>query len=165
MEEDITLIPMEPAFRQQVEDRYRVPLRDRLTRLVVTAVILFFVIVLASNRTEQGFVWTSGDGEGRGGYLMIDAIIAVAMLGMGFVVYGKLAAMNRHYLYDAHFGYIVKEKVSITKVFDTPSGINIYWLSSEEIKTFVPEPYRSFRRGDTLTIFYLKHAREYLAYE
>lgn len=55
--------------------------------------------------------------------------------------------------------------MTITKVFHTPAGINIYWLESDDIKTFTPNPYRHFNVGDQVVIYYLKYSKEYLAYE
>jgi hypothetical protein len=84
---------------------------------------------------------------------------------MLWMAYPKFKKMNIHYKHDAAFGMIVKEQTSIIKVFDTPVGINIYWLGSDSIKTFTPDPYRIFREGDVVTIYYLKFSKEYLAYD
>lgn len=93
------------------------------------------------------------------------AVITVVFLFILWMAYPKFKKMNIHYLEDADFGMIAKEKVSVINVFDTPSGINIYWLNSATIKSFTPDPYRIFREGDEVVIYYLKHSAEYLAYE
>ena len=91
--------------------------------------------------------------------------ILIPFVLVGLIIFPKIYRYKRHYYQDYQLGHLIKEFVVITKVFDTPSGINIYWISSDAIKTFVPNPYRRFREGDLVFIYYLKYSKEYLAYE
>lgn len=94
--------------------------------------------------------------------------ILLLLIPFGYIImifYGKLSKQNLHFFKDSEFGFIIKEQMTITKVFHTPAGINIYWLDSDDIKTFTPNPYRYFNAGDQVVIYYLKYSKEYLAYE
>jgi hypothetical protein len=147
-------IVMEPDFREEIRSRYTKPYKRNMTVLISCLFLAYILIV--------------------GGQLLADqnkvnfAPLIVVTIGFIFafwLAYPKFKKMNIHYKDDAEFGMIVKEKTSIIKVFDTPAGINIYWLSSDSIKTFTPDPYRIFREGDVITIYYLKFSKEYLAYD
>ncbi|WP_118974565.1 hypothetical protein [Taibaiella koreensis] len=147
--EDINLIPMEEDYKDQLRLAYLRPLRKGVGLLsAFTFLIAFMGVYIAIHRSAYHILFF--------------------LLPLGFAylyILNKLRQVKLHYYKDYRLGYIVKEQVKITKVFDTPSGINIYWLSSEDIKSFVPDPYRIFREGDRVFVYYLKHAKEYLAYE
>lgn len=156
---------MEPDFRYSLEARFRAPFRRNVIVMTIIFVLLYAIIITATNYREEGWIWFSPEREERWFLLIFDILLSLALLRIYFRMYNRFVQMNRHYLQDAAFGFIIKEQMSITRVFDTPSGINIYWLSSDDIKTFVPDPYRIFRKGDQVFIYYLKYSKEYLAYE
>jgi hypothetical protein len=143
------LIPMEPDFRLQVKKNYAIPFyRNTFTLSVFMAFCTFPLLRTAIAETNWEMLW---------------GLLPLALLAL--FIFPKIYRYKRHYYKDYQLGYVVKEFVVITKVFDTPSGINIYWLSSDAIKSFVPSPYRILREGDLLFIYYLKYSKEYLAYE
>jgi hypothetical protein len=149
MIEPIALIPMEHDFRRQVRGSYTIPFyRNSLILVLFMGGCTFPIIKTAIAGADYNTLW---------------GLLPFALLGL--FIYPKIYRHKRHYYKDYQLGYVVKEFVAITKVFDTPSGINIYWLSSDAIKTFVPDPYRIFREGDLLFIYYLQYSKEYLVYE
>lgn len=147
--EPVALVPMEPDFREEIRRKYTGPLlRNGLAFGLFIGYFSFLIIsdVIRGHDYDMLYVF-------------------IPFLLVGLVIVPKIYRYKRHYYKDYQLGYVVKELVVITKVFDTPSGINIYWLSSDAIKTFVPNPYRIFREGDLLAIYYLKYSKEYLDYE
>lgn len=147
---------MEPDFREAIKNRYIKPYKRNISVLVTCLIFAYIVIV-------GGQLWVSLP-EGKINSAPL-AVVTIGFLFAFWLAYPKFKKMNIHYKHDAEFGMIAKERVSIVKVFDTPAGINIYWLSSYSIKTFTPDPYRIFREGDIVTIYYLKFSKEYLAYD
>jgi len=147
--EQLEWIPMTPDFRRQVRNRYRIPLY--LSTFMLAGFMALFSVPFIRTALEDN----NPD--------MLWAQLPFTL--MGLLIYLKIYRHKRHYYRDYQWGHVVKERVAVTKVFDTPSGINIYWLSSETIKSFVPDPYRLLRKGDVLAIYYLKYSKEYLAYE
>lgn len=167
-EQSIELIPMEAAFKLGLEGKYRKPFRNNVTIMTIAFLLLYLFILAACSATAiNGLIKTSS----RSGQV---SMVKVAVFDTGLTIvavllylhlFAKFARMNIHYLKDADFGFVVKERMVISKVFPTPAGIHIYWLDSPAIKTFTPDPYRHFREGDSVAIYYLKHSKEYLAYE
>lgn len=144
-------IPMEEAYRLQLREQYFKP-RRRSTILIVVFAIAVLLILGSVAFGKDGFNY----------------LVLFLLLPFGFVImllYAKLKKNNLHYFQDSKLGFIIKEQMTITKVFHTPAGINIYWLDSDDIKTFTPDPYRHFNEGDTVWIYYLRYSRLYLAYE
>ena len=144
-------IPMEEDYRLQLRNQYLKPLRRSTIAIVIFVIVILFIM--------------GGAFFGKDGF---NYFILLLMIPIGFVImifYGKLSKQNLHFLKDSEFGFIIKEQVTITKVFETPAGINIYWLDCDAIKTFTPDPYRYFNEGDQVVIYYLKYSKEYLAYE
>jgi len=135
--------------------------------MIVVSLIFYLLVMLAANSSSKdGTIELLGRRE--------NALVTVTSFNIVFTIvliifnlkaYSQFRSQNICFLKDAEFGMIVKEQMCITKVFDTPAGINIYWLDSDSIKTFTPDPYRIFREGDIVTIYYLKFSKEYLAYE
>ncbi|RYZ28637.1 MAG: hypothetical protein EOP49_41310 [Sphingobacteriales bacterium] len=146
------MIPMEPAYRAQLRQQYLVPLQRNIVMIVVLTVALLCIplFVLFGTKAEINYY----------GFLFLIPVVLIP-----FPLYRKMANHKRYYFEDAAYGFIVKEQVTIIKVFETPAGINIYWLDHDTIKTFTPDPYRHFHTGEVLCIYYLKHAAEYLAYD
>ncbi len=144
--EPLSLVPMEPEFRVEIKRRYTNPLQRN--GIVFGLFISYFGFLIISDAIEQ-----------RDADLLY---IFIPFLLLGLVIVPKIYRYKRYYYQDYQLGYVVKELVAVTKVFDTPSGVNIYWLSSDAIKTFVPDPYRHLREGDLLFIYYLRYAKEYL---
>lgn len=158
------LITMEPGFKLNLEARYKVPFRNNMAVLTILTVLVYLAVAAAHHAAAtKGSFRPALGADTRTIYF--ELLLALPFLYIYIHTYFLLAKRGIHYLKDAQFGFIVKEHMTISKVFDTPSGINIYWLASDEIKTFVPDPYRHFREGDTVFIYYLKHSKEYLAYE
>ncbi|PZF72408.1 hypothetical protein DN068_13730 [Taibaiella soli] len=161
---------MEDDFRKALRARYYVPVRKNII-LISVMVIAFYVIVVsgASSGAKDGFLEFLGKREGGEtvavsmGALYFWLAIALGFFYLLFLF--RLLRYKIHYKKDAEFGQIVKEKVHVTDVVYTPAGINIYWLDSESILTFTPEPYYHFKVGDSVAIYYLKYSKEYLAYD
>lgn len=149
-------ITMETNFREEIRSRYTKPYRRNITMLIAGALTIFIMIASA--------YFASKAKDPNTGYAPF-VITAIGFTVVGLMAYPKFKKMNIHYRHDAEFGMIVKEQTAVIKVFDTPAGINIYWLDSDSIKTFTPDPYRIFREGDVVNIYYLEHAGEYLSYE
>ena len=147
---------MEAAFQQALKERYTKPFRKNVTVLIASLIIFYGLIIFSLFSFKD-----------KVSPLSIGPIIVITLgfLLVFWMAYPRFKKMNIHYLDDAGFGQIVKEQTYITKVFDTPAGINIYWLNCAAVKTFTPDPYRTFREGDTVTIYYLKYSQDYLAYE
>jgi hypothetical protein len=144
-------IPMDEPYRQQLKDRYTRPLqRNTIVISIFVIGILLAVGVALSGKTGSIF------------FLLL-LLIPFGYFIMSF--YSTLSRHNLHFYKDAEFGFIIKEQMTISKVFHTPAGINIYWLESDDIKTFTPNPYQHFHEGDQVFIYYLKYSKEYLAYE
>ena len=150
------LIPMEADFRAALREKYTKPYKKNITVLTTALLVVYLAVMVAL------YVYSKQTGT-----LLIGPMIGVTIgfLLVFWMAYPKFKKQNLHYLEDADFGQIIKERTHITKVFDTPVGINIYWLDCDAIKTFTPDPYRIFREGDWVTIYYLKFSKEYLAYE
>lgn len=168
MENEITYIPMDDDFHREIMERYTKPFREQMTLMGIVCVICYVIALAAisqkdySNRIPENhfgrpsaphsatelFFWTTG--------------IVIAVFWFTLV---KARRSKRHYKEDADFGYIAKERVHISSVYPTPAGINIYWLDSESILSFTPDPYRHFSVGDPVTIYYLENSKEYLAYD
>lgn len=144
---------MEPDFREEIRNRYIKPYKRNMSALISCLIFVYIVII--------GGQFLTGDKINPGPLI----VVTIGFLFVFWLAYPKFKKMNIYYKNDAEFGMIVKERTSITKIFDTPAGINIYWLDSDSIKTFTPDPYRIFREGDVVTIYYLKFSKEYLAYE
>lgn len=144
-------IPMEEDYRLQLRDRYHKPLRRNAIAMIIVGIGLLFLIGIAFFR-KDGL-----------NYLALFLLIPYTLLMM--ILYPKLIKHNLHFFKDSEHGFIIKERMTITKVFHTPVGINIYWLDSDDIKTFTPDPYRHFNEGDQVVIYYLKYSRDYLGYE
>lgn len=155
--EQLEYIPMEADFRQEIRYRYIKPLRRNISILTGCLLLIYALISISILPTKEQ--------EAK------SVLAGMLFVTVGFLImfiwfaYPKFRKLNLHYLKDAEFGQIIKERTYITKVFDTPAGINIYWLGCDAIKTFTPDPYRIFREGDWVTIYYLKFSKEYLAYE
>lgn len=149
---EIETIPMEESYRQQLKSRYLVPLKKNAIAIAVFTVCVSALIITFS------LSW-----EGHSNYYLL--LLLLPLIFVCFQLYQKMAQHNLHYFKDADYGMIIKERCTITRVFTTPAGINIYWLDSDSIKTFTPDPYRNFIQGDTVFIYYLKYAKEYLGYE
>lgn len=143
-------IPMEEDYRQQLLKNYQRP--RRINTIMIGIVFLGFSFLLFQNILFQSVNHI---------FLLLLAPLVVIC----YLFYKKLEQYKIHYLKDALFGFIIKEQVTITKVFETPAGINIYWIDCDAIKTFIPDPYRYFNTGDQVVIYYLKYSKEYLAYE
>jgi hypothetical protein len=144
-------IPMEEPYRQQLRNQYLKPLRRGTIAIVIFVIIILSII-------GGAFFGTDG----------LSYFILLLLIPFGYIImifYGKLSKQNIHFLKDSEFGFIIKEQVTITKVFETPAGINIYWIDCDAIKTFTPDPYCHFYAGDRVVIYYLKYSKEYLAYE
>jgi hypothetical protein len=144
-------IPMEEDYRLHLRSRYHKPFRRNAISMVNIGIALLALIGVAFYR-KDGL-----------NYYALFLLIPYGLLMM--IIYPKLIKHNRHFLKDSEFGFIIKERVTITKVFHTPAGINIYWLDSDDIKTFTPDPYRHFNQGDEVVIYYLKYSKEYLGYD
>ncbi len=141
------LVLMEHPYREALRKKYINPLRVHLSILLFFFFTVPFIIVV-----QKGF----------------DMFIIVILIIFFFVFSSFFFAVIRHKLHyykDYKFGFVIKERFVITRTMQTPSGICIYWLSSNDIKSFTPDPYRIFNTGDEVTIYYLKHSKEYLAYE
>lgn len=144
-------LPMEEPYRLQLRDQYLKPLRRSTIGMVIFAIAILAML---------------GAAFFRNGGLHYAVLLLLIPLGYIFMVfYNKSSKHNLHFFKDSEFGFIIKEQMTIIKVFDTPAGINIYWLDSDDIKTFTPNPYRHFKQGDQVVIYYLKYSKEYLAYE
>jgi hypothetical protein len=143
-------IPMEEPYRQQLLKSYQGPRRKNT--IMIGIVFLGFSFLLFQNILFQSVSYF---------FLILFAPLVVVC----YLFYKKLEQYKIHYLKDAVFGFIIKERVTITKVFETPAGINIYWIDCDAIKTFTPDPYCHFYAGDQVVIYYLKYSKEYLAYE
>jgi len=152
MENNISYIPMEPALQQALKDRYTKPFRRNVMSLIISLLIIYGFIIFSLLYFKAVSVAPF-------------AVVTIGFLLVFWMAYPKFKKMNLYYLDDANFGQIVKEQTYITKVFDTPAGINIYWLNCAAVKTFTPDPYRLFSEGDHVTIYYLKYSQDYLAYE
>jgi len=145
-------IPMEPAYRAQLREQYLKPFRGSMVMLTLLAMALLCIqlFIVFGLRKEPNYY----------GFLFLIVIIQIVV-----ALYRKMANYKRYYMEDAQYGFIIKDLVMIIKVFETPAGINIYWLDHDTIKTFTPDPYLHFRTGDLVNIYYLKHSAEYLAYD
>jgi hypothetical protein len=143
-------IPMEEPYKQQLLKNYQGPRRKNT--IMIGIVFFGFSILLFQNILFE-----------RVNYAIL--LLFLPLVVICYMFYKKLEQYKIHYLKDAVFGFIIKEQVTITKVFETPAGINIYWLDCDAIKTFIPDPYRYFNEGDQVVIYYLKYSKEYLAYE
>lgn len=155
---------MEPGFKLSLEARYKVPFRNNMAVLTILTVLVYLAVAAAHHATATKALLKAATGA-EAQTIYFELLLALPFLYIYIHTYFLLAKRGIHYLKDAQFGFIVKERMTISKVFDTPSGINIYWLASDDIRSFVPDPYRHFREGDTVSIYYLKHSKEYLAYE
>lgn len=147
--ENIELIPMEADYKEQLKKAYIKPFRRNV--ILISCFLFFIPLFIVYKAIDQA-----------------NYFILLFLLLFGYFylfLLNKFRQMKRHYYEDAQLGYIIKEQTVVTRVFNTPAGITIYWLSSEDIKTFTPDPYRHFREGEVVTIYYLKHSKEYLAYE
>jgi hypothetical protein len=144
-------IPMEEDYRMQLRNQYLRPLRRS-----TIAIVIFVVVILCI--TGAAFL-------GRDGFNVFSLLLLIPFGYVIMIFYGKLSKLNLHFFKDSEFGFIIKERVTITKVFETPAGINIYWIDCDAIKTFTPDPYHYFNAGDQVVIYYLKYSKEYLAYE
>jgi hypothetical protein len=143
-------IPMEEPYRQQLLKNYQGPRRKNT--IMIGIIFLGFSILLFQNILFESV-----------NYAIL--LLFLPLVVFCYLFYKKLEQYKIHYLKDAMFGFIIKEQTTITKVFETPAGINIYWLDCDAIKTFTPDPYRYFNEGDQVVIYYLKYSKEYLAYE
>lgn len=168
MQNEISYIPMEDDFRNALRKRYYAPLGRNIISISVM-VVAFYVIVAfgASSGTKDGSLEFAGK---HGGAMVVSMgalyfWLAIALAFFYLLFLFRLLRYKIHYKKDAEFGQIAKERVHITDVIYTPAGINIYWLDSQCIFTFTPDPYRHFSVGDAVTIYYLKFSKEYLAYE
>jgi hypothetical protein len=143
-------IPMEEPYRQQLRKNYQVPLWKNT---IMIAVVFggFSLLAFQNILFESVSYWF--------------LLFFVPLLIICYFFYKRLEQYKIHYLKDAVFGFIIKERVTIIKVLETPASINIYWLDCDSIKTFTPDPYRYFNVGDQVVIYYLKYSKEYLAYE
>lgn len=147
-------IKMESDFREETGNRYYKPYKRNMG-VLISCLVLAYMLIIGGQLISQS-------GKINPAPLIV---VTTGFLFAFWLAYPKFKKMNIHYKYDAAFGMIVKEQTSIIKVFHTPAGIDIYWLDSDSIKTFTPDPYRNFREGDVVTIYYLKFSKEYLAYE
>lgn len=143
---------MEEPYRQQLKKQYQVPLRKNGIMVAVFMVCISVLIIVFSLN------W-----QGSPNYYLLLLLLPLAFI--CWLLYKKLAQHNIHYFKDYEYGMIIKERTSITRIFATPAGVNIYWLDSDSIKTFTPNPYRNFIQGDKVIVYYLKYAKEYLGYE
>ncbi|WP_190277364.1 hypothetical protein [Taibaiella lutea] len=147
---------MEPDFREEIRGRYIRPYKRNMTVLISCLILAYIVIT--------GGQLLAGQPENKINFAPL-IVVTIGFIFAFWLAYPKFKKMNIHYKHDAEYGMIVKEQTSVIKVFDTPAGINIYWLDCDAIKTFTPDPYRAFREGDVVTIYYLKFSKEYLAYD
>lgn len=154
--ETTELIPMEADFQREIKEKYTKPYRRNMIVLVLSLSVIYGAILMG-----QIFLRDAGS---EMNYTPV-IITTIGFILVFFMAYPKFKKMNIHFLEDATFGMIVKERMSVINVFDTPSGINIYWLDSPVIKSFTPDPYRIFREGDEVVVYYLKYSAQYLAYE
>jgi len=154
-------------MKRDLEQRYRRPLRANIAIVTLVLWTVYLLIMLGANSASvSGAIKL----HGRGSNTVVTTMgFKVALTVFSSFIYLQMVVQyrsrNRHYLKDAASGRIVKERMHITKVFDTPAGINIYYLDSAEIRTFTPDPYRIFHEGDSVVIYYLEHSLKYLAYE
>ena len=144
-------IPMENAYRHQLRKEYERPLMKN-TIMMAILFLGFSLLIFQNNLFNK-----------EANYIL--PFFLIPMLLVCYKLYLRLKLHKLHYLMDADYGFIIKEQMTITKVFHTPAGINIYWLDSDDIKTFTPNPYRHFNVGEQVVIYYLKYSKEYLAYE
>lgn len=162
--ETIEYIPMDAELKLSLIDKYRKPFRSNVIILTVVFVLLYLIIFLSSN----GFLKDASVPDSNTGG-MRSILFNIGLPAIMFIVYSnvysKFKKMNIHFLKDAESGMIAKAQMCIINVFDTPSGINIYWLDSPVIKSFTPDPYRTLRNGDVVVIYYLEYSAQYLAYE
>jgi hypothetical protein len=156
MENKVSYYPMDAAMQQELRAKYVRPFKRNIITLVSTLLLIYLLIIVG-----QFFFTDQSSGIAWGPFL----VVTIGFLLVFLMAYPKFKNMNIHFLKDAESGRIAKAQVHIINVFDTPSGINIYWLDSPVIKSFTPEPYRTFRNGDVVVIYYLEHAAQYLAYE
>lgn len=147
---------MEPDFKNEIRRKYTVPYKRNMMVLVLSLLVIYGAIL-------SGILF-SKDANAEMNYTPV-IIMTIGFILVFFMAYPKFKKMNFHFWEDAEFGMIVKERMSVINVFDTPSGINIYWLDSPIIKSFTPDPYLIFREGDEVIIYYLKYSAQYLAYE
>ena len=141
---------MEPAYRKELREKYLGPLRWKI------ALIIIMFLVLSAPFLK----WPMPPDQLRTSLVFIGALAFFC-----FSSYLMVRRNRRSYFEDAQYGFVIRERMAVTKVFSTPAGINIYWLDSSDIPTFSPDPYRIFHVGDPVTIYYLKYSRKYLAYE
>ncbi|PZF72409.1 hypothetical protein [Taibaiella soli] len=167
MGNEMTYIPMEDDLKSALRDRYYAPLGGNIILTTAVAIIFYLVVVLgADSAAVNGVIKLTG--KGSTSYISESSFcfwLAVGIVIVYIFCIFNFCSMNVHFKQDAEFGQIVKEKVHITSAYETPMGYNIYWLDSESILSFTPEPYRHFYVGDVATIYYLKFSKEYLAYE
>jgi len=156
MENEITYIPMDDEFREEIKRRYTRPRNFHMTLLTVIFFGFYLAFLFATDRAWDHIMLT----------LIAVSIgfmykaVAFYLTGMFFFLRYKVS-----YLKDAVRGEIAKEKVHIIKAEHTPAGISIYRVDSESIMTFIPDPHRNFNVGDSVTIYYLENSKEYLAYD
>lgn len=147
---------MEPDFRRKIRDKYYKPYKRNMVFLISCLILIYLLIV-------SGLLFT-GDPENKISVTPF-VVVTIGFLAVFWLSWPKFRKMNIHYKQDAEFGMIVKEQTAVIRVFPTPAGINIYWLDSDSIKTFTPDPYFALSEGNNITIYYLKFSKEYLAYE
>lgn len=156
MENEITYIPMDATFREEIKRRYTKPRNLHMTLLTIVFFGFYLMFLCAVDKGWDHPFWTIA--AVTIGFMFKAVLFYVIM--MFFFLQYKIC-----YLKDANLGQIAKERMLITKAERTPAGISIYWLDSESIMTFIPDPQRFFNAGDTVTIYYLKYSKEYLSYE
>lgn len=151
IENEISYVPMEEDMQFALYAKYTMPLQRNIILLIVISLLFYGIVAGAADTGTSGSFYL---------------LLAIVMSGIDFfMIYTTFLQYNLPYKKDAQFGQIVKEKAHISAVYSTPVGYNIYWLDSRSIMTFNPEPYRNFKVGDPVTIYYLKFSKQYLTYE
>jgi len=161
------LILMEPGYRQHLKNKYYTPL---ILRLLFCGLFLITVhLLILGNGLEHAdpnitiikarFHKVS---ISKGAFI---STILCSFLTLGYTTIKMLTAIGRHYYQDYRFGYVIREHTCISRIMPTPAGINIYWLNSDAIFTFMPDPYVVLTEGAPVIISYLKYTKELLKYE
>lgn len=162
---NIELVRMDPGYRKHLKRLYYTPLLWRIS-------FCFFFLIIT-----HALILASGGSDGLVTTIIVRThrvtlseeaffcMVLASFLSLGCITIKALFHIGRHYYEDYRFGYIVKESVSISKVMETPAGINICWTDSKAIFTFIPEPLQNLLAGIQVYLFYLQHSKEYLKYE
>ncbi|RQO32141.1 hypothetical protein DBR32_00570 [Taibaiella sp. KBW10] len=164
----INEIEMNSEMRTQLFRQYYEGMRPRLIGMTIFfwAVILVLWLVIYSKVGDDGNIWMQ---VGRRyatkriqvsfvGISIIMLIVCVLFyLGLYFAIIRVDIAMLR----DARLGKVIQERVHIINVIHLPSGIDINYLSSENILT-VSGQYGQYKIGDVCYIYYLQHCRQLL---